>query len=113
MTPLNTKTMIQIYKSVTNEIKLIWNKSRKYLNKFSNVQVSILKYSCLVFFFQLVSWGQNSVIAAVSGYSVMLFLTTHCNYNNKQQQQALFTFRFRIIIVTEGSFSLNGQLHAV
>ena len=90
---------MQIYKSVKNEIKLIWNKSRKYLNKFPNVQVSILKYSCLVFFFQLVSWRQNSVIAVVSGYSVVLFLTTHCNNNNKQQQQqALFTFRFRIII---------------
>ena len=25
----------------------------------------------------------------------------------QQQQQALFTFRFRIIIVTEGSFSLT------
>ena len=27
--------------------------------------------------------------------------------NNNKQEQALFTFRFRIIIVTEGSFSLT------
>ena len=45
----------------------------------------------------------NSQFRAV----VMVIERLSRQFKNNNEQQALFTFRFRIIIVTEGSFSLT------